>query len=279
MYRELHGLQETSHRTLLSRMDMQRWNQQPNHLHHPPSLPRATWNPNLEQRLSSQNCLLEVPLSRSQPSIKTSSSTAMLSTKNNERGRSRNRPCNPRSEPNLPVPSKMTRRESTQHSDPSLQQSKVTIQRQPWQQDEEREREGDAVPNLLSRMSRNPPDKEPVTKKSKVDESVFAWAGPETETNTKLSENLDKTLKLLGVYTVDLKTTMRSLTNSPSCPEFPDSEWRNIIGGKAVNLDAILSGQLSSTNDELKVEKFGDLELTFGAVEPTKIVKNGGEWS
>ena len=122
-------------------------------------------------------------------------------------------------------------------------------------------------------------DEEPVTKKSKVDESVFAWAGPETETNTKLSENLDKTLKLLGVYTVDPKTTMRSLTNSPSCPEFPDSEWRNIIGGKAVNLDAILSGQLSSTNDELKVEKFGDLELTFGAVEPTKIVKNGGEWS
>ena len=51
-------------------------------------------------------------------------------------------------------------------------------------------------------------DEEPVTKKSKVDESVFAWAGPETETNTKLSENLDKTLKLLGVYTVDPKTTM-----------------------------------------------------------------------
>src|SRR6202522_3812102 len=156
MYRELHGLQDTSHQTLLSRMDMQRWNQQPNHLHRPPSLPRATWNPNLEQQLSSQNCLLEVPLSHSQPSIKTSSSTAMLSSKNTERGRSRNRPCIPKSEPNLPVPSKMTRRESTQHSDPSLQRSKVTIQRRPWQQDEEREREGDAVPDLLSRMTRNP---------------------------------------------------------------------------------------------------------------------------
>src|SRR6202522_2716819 len=135
---------------------MQRWNQQPNHLHRPPSLPRATWNPNLEQQLSSQNCLLEVPLSRSQPSIKTSSSTAMLSSKNTKRRRSRIRPCIRKSEPNLPVPSKMTRRESTQHSDRLLQRSKVTIQRQPWQRDEEREREGDAVPNLLSRMSRNP---------------------------------------------------------------------------------------------------------------------------
>src|ERR1700678_4019072 len=156
MYRELHGLHETSHRTLLSRMDMEHWNQQPNHLHRPPSPPRAMWNPNLEQQLSSQNCLLEVPLSRSQPSIKTSSSTAMLSSKNTERGRSQNRPSIPKSEPNLPVPSKMTRRESTQHSDSSLQREKVTIQRQPWQQDEEREREGDAVPDFLSRMTRNP---------------------------------------------------------------------------------------------------------------------------
>src|SRR5271155_5788463 len=78
---------------------------------------------------------------------------------------------------------------------------------------------------------------------------------------------------------MDPKTTIRSLTNSPSCPEFPESEWKNIIGGKAVNLDAVLSGQLSTTNDELKVEKFGDLELSFGTVEPTKVVKNGGEWS
>src|ERR1700678_2150999 len=128
-------------------------------------------------------------------------------------------------------------------------------------------------------VSEPPSDEEPITKKSKVDESAFAWAASETETGIKLSNNLVQTLKLLGVYTMDPKTTIRSLTNSPSCPEFPESEWKNIIGGKAVNLDAVLSGQLSTTNDELKVEKFGDLELSFGTVEPTKVVKNGGEWS
>src|ERR1700678_1575020 len=131
----------------------------------------------------------------------------------------------------------------------------------------------------FSNVSEPSSDEEPVAKKSKVDESAFAWTGPESQTNTKLSNNLVRTLKLLGVYTMDPKTTLRSLTNSPSCPEFPDSEWKNVIGGKAVSLDAILSGQLSTMNDELKIEKFGDLELFFGAVEPTKIVKNGGEWS
>src|SRR6202522_171948 len=131
----------------------------------------------------------------------------------------------------------------------------------------------------FSNVSEPSSDEEPVAKKSKVDESAFAWTGPERQTNTKLSDNLVRTLKLLGVYTVDPKTTLRSLTNSPSCPEFPDSEWKNVIRGKAVSLDAVLSGQLSTTNDELKIENFGDLVLSFGAVEPTKIVKNGGEWS
>src|ERR1700678_1806485 len=131
----------------------------------------------------------------------------------------------------------------------------------------------------FSNVSEPSSDEEPVAKKTKVDNTSFAWTGPESQTNTKLSDNLVRTLKLLGVYTMDPKTTLRSLTNSPSCPEFPDSEWKNVIGGKAVSLDAVLSGQLSTTNDELKVEKFGDLELSFGTVEPTKVVKNGGEWS
>src|ERR1700678_222952 len=108
----------------------------------------------------------------------------------------------------------------------------------------------------FSNVSEPLSDEEPVAKKSKVDKSAFTWTGPESQTDTKLSDNLVRTLKLLGVYTVDPKTTFRSLTNSPSCLEFPDSEWKNVIGGKAISLDTVLSGQLSTTNDELKIEKF-----------------------
>ena len=124
-------------------------------------------------------------------------------------------------------------------------------------------------------------DGEPTPKKPKFDESAYAWMAETKGKYVSLSENLTKTLKLLDVYTVDPKAAKRSLTNQPDCPEFPDSEWKNVISesGRAVNLDAVLSGQLSTTNDELKVEKFGDIEVSFGAVEPSKVVKNGGDWS
>src|SRR5271168_177115 len=122
-------------------------------------------------------------------------------------------------------------------------------------------------------------DGEPVSKKAKVDESTFAWVASKKDKHTVLSDNLVKTLKLIDAYTVDPKATKRSLTNQSDCHEFPDSEWKNVVSGRAVSLDAVLSGQLSTTNDDLKVEKFGDLEISFGAVEPTKMIKNGGDWS
>jgi hypothetical protein len=122
-------------------------------------------------------------------------------------------------------------------------------------------------------------DGEPVSKRLKVDESAYAWVAGRKEKHITLSEGLTKSLKLIDAYTTDPKAAKRSLTNEPDCPEFPDSEWKNVISGRAVNLDAVLSGQLSTTHDELKVEKFGDIEVSFGAVEPSKTVKNGGDWS
>jgi hypothetical protein len=122
-------------------------------------------------------------------------------------------------------------------------------------------------------------DEEPVTKKTKVDESAFAWISSGREKRTALRDTLVKTLELIEVYTIDPKATKRSLVNQPDCPEFPDSEWKNVVAGRAVNLDAVLSGQLSTTQNDPKIEKLGDLEISFGAVEPNKLVKNGGDWS
>ena len=132
---------------------------------------------------------------------------------------------------------------------------------------------------LVSDADEQQSNREPASKKVKVDESVYAWVASRKDKHTILRDNLAKTLKLIEAYTINPKATRRSLINEPDCPEFPDSEWKNIIAGRAVNLDAVLSGQLSTTQDEPKVEKFGDLEISFGAVEPTKHVKNGGDWT
>ena len=122
-------------------------------------------------------------------------------------------------------------------------------------------------------------DDEPAAKRIKVDESAYAWVQGRQDKRTVLRDTLSKTLKLIEAYTIDPKATKRSLVNEPDCPEFPDSEWKNIITGRAVNLDAVLSGQLSTIQDNPKIEKFGDLEISFGAVEPTKLVKNAGDWT
>ena len=120
-------------------------------------------------------------------------------------------------------------------------------------------------------------DNEPDSKRPRVDESAYAWVSNRQAKRTALRDTLAKTLKLIEVYTIDPKATKRSLVNEPDCPEFPDSKWKNIIAGSAVNLDAVLSSQLSTTHDNPKTEKFGDLEISFGAVEPTKVVKDGGD--
>src|ERR1700678_3741980 len=122
-------------------------------------------------------------------------------------------------------------------------------------------------------------DEEPVTKKIKVDESMFAWVVNRKGKCTVLRDSLVKTLKLIEIYSVNPRAAKHSLINEPDCPKFPDTEWKNIISGRAVNLDSVLSGQLSTTFDDTKIEKLGDLKISFGAVKPTKVVKNGGDWT
>ena len=61
-------------------------------------------------------------------------------------------------------------------------------------------------------------------------------------------------------------------------PEFPDSKWNNVLSGKAINLDAVFSGTLSTVTDNKTIETFGEFELLFGAAKPSKTVETHGDW-
>ena len=119
----------------------------------------------------------------------------------------------------------------------------------------------------------------PVVKRAWTDESEFPWSVSDFIHSTALSPSLDRSLKLLQLYAVDPKKAKRSLTNSPTCPEFPDSEWVNVLSGRAVNLDHVLSGYYSVSNNDERTESIGDVEIKFGAVSPTKLVSTAGDWS
>jgi hypothetical protein len=116
-------------------------------------------------------------------------------------------------------------------------------------------------------------------KKPKVDEGDFPWVKSGEFKRTTLSASLSKTLDLIRLFSIDPKLTKRSIVNSPDCPEFPDAEWNNVIAGRAINLDSVLTGQFSTSNNDVKTSKVGDIEFTYGAVEPTKKVCNGGDWT
>ena len=69
------------------------------------------------------------------------------------------------------------------------------------------------------------------------------------------------------------------LINSPSCPEFPDSEWTNVLAGCFINLDVVLTGYYSTSNNNKQVEEIRDFEIHFGTVNPTKNLSTVGEWN
>jgi hypothetical protein len=68
------------------------------------------------------------------------------------------------------------------------------------------------------------------------------------------------------------------LLSSKYVLEFPDSEWNNVLAGKAINLDVIFSGMYSTATDNRAIENIRDLELHFGASKPAKTIKTHGDW-
>ena len=50
------------------------------------------------------------------------------------------------------------------------------------------------------------------------------------------------TRDLIANYTLNIKLAKVHLLNSGAAPKFPDSEWRSILSGLTINLDAMFSG-------------------------------------
>ncbi|KAJ7776591.1 hypothetical protein DFH07DRAFT_951722 [Mycena maculata] len=113
-------------------------------------------------------------------------------------------------------------------------------------------------------------------------EAQFPWVATEfIESSIQpLSPNLTETLRILKVLLQDPKLAKRSITTSARAPEFPESEWTNLLNGRAVNFDAVLSSFFSTTSHDEHSESLGSgLELRFGTVAPTKFVRDAGTWT
>jgi hypothetical protein len=86
--------------------------------------------------------------------------------------------------------------------------------------------------------------KEAMRKRS-IDTSAFAWVIRDEIEPPNLSPSLRQTQATLENFSRDLKQAKASLLNSARVPQFPDSEWTNLLAGRAVDLDHVLAGMYS----------------------------------
>jgi hypothetical protein len=117
-----------------------------------------------------------------------------------------------------------------------------------------------------------------VPRKRVCDDSIFPWVVKQKITSSKISSTLALTWKMVLNYSADIKLTKWSLLNDKDVPEFPDSEWTNVLSGKAINLDVVFSGTLSTFTDNKTVQTLSEFELLFGAAKPSKTVETHGDW-
>ena len=90
----------------------------------------------------------------------------------------------------------------------------------------------------------------PVSIRRKIDESLYAWKIQDQIAPAPLSPSLERTQRMVQNYTADLKHTLWSLQSSRCLPPFPNAEWKHVLSGTAVNLDAVFSGLFSTLADD-----------------------------
>ncbi|KAI9063201.1 hypothetical protein FKP32DRAFT_1572511 [Trametes sanguinea] len=115
-------------------------------------------------------------------------------------------------------------------------------------------------------------------KRGRVDSNQYAWAADEFILEPRLRPEVQRTLDLIRVYGEDVTQARRDLAATASAPEFPDSEWSNVLLGRAVDLDHVFAGQYTSAIDDKISEKIGDLELRYKPPVPAKRIRSFGDW-
>ncbi len=121
-------------------------------------------------------------------------------------------------------------------------------------------------------------DDDATRRKPKANAKKYGWA-PTVETlKPSMRPEVKRTTELLREYRIDVAAAKADLLDSTFAPEFPESEWTNLLLGKPVDFDVVFAGRYSSKSVEKHVEQLGDVELSYQAREPSKKVETSWDW-
>jgi len=119
---------------------------------------------------------------------------------------------------------------------------------------------------------------EPIHRRPKIDPEQFPWSISDRIRGSGMRDECRATRNLIANYSLDVKLAKAHLLNSGAAPEFPDSEWRSVLLGLAVNLDAVFSGRYSTEQDPRVTHKIGDFTISTRETTTSKAVKTAGDW-
>ena len=134
------------------------------------------------------------------------------------------------------------------------------------------------------RVERNDADEydaecsEPIHRRPKIDPDQFPWSESDRIEGSALQDECAATRNLIANYTLNVKLAKAHLLNSGAAPEFPDSEWKSLLSGLAVNLDAVFSGRYSTEHDSKVTHDIGDFTISTREATTSKTVKTAGDW-
>ncbi|TFY80579.1 hypothetical protein EWM64_g3433 [Hericium alpestre] len=93
-----------------------------------------------------------------------------------------------------------------------------------------------------------------------------------------LPQSLEDTQGLLVLFSQDPKRWKMYFINEPNCPQFPNSEWTNIILGRPVNLDLVIASMFNVTLEQKHKERLGRVSFSLNDVAPSRVIKSQGDW-
>ncbi|KAF5341894.1 hypothetical protein D9611_001137 [Ephemerocybe angulata] len=119
-------------------------------------------------------------------------------------------------------------------------------------------------------------------KRVRIRREQLPWAAKDDDfaANTSDSSCL-RNQELLRLFKLDISWTLSDIELSPTAPSgFPESEWRHILEGHAVNLDTVLGHLHFSNAPQQESARMGDSEITFtAAVKSSTRVTNAAQWT
>jgi hypothetical protein len=119
---------------------------------------------------------------------------------------------------------------------------------------------------------------EPIHRRPKIDPEQFPWSISDRVEGSAMRDECAATRDLIANFTLDVKLAKAHLLNSGTAPEFPDSEWKSVLSGLAVNLDAVFSGRYSTEHDSKITHEIGDFTISTREATTSKSVKSAGDW-